>query len=50
MKTVIQSVIFHVDTDNSGKVESSYIADKKLEAEWTEIKKCEPEKVQVRTK
>ena len=49
MKTVIQSVISHVDSDKSGEVEINYIADKQLEAEWTQIKKCEPEKVQVRT-
>ncbi len=49
MKTVIQSLISHVDNDNTGDIEINFLADKKLEAEWAEIKKCEPEKVQVRT-
>ncbi len=49
MKTVIQSVISHVDDDNTGDVEINCIVDKQLEAEWEKIKKCEPEKAQVRT-
>lgn len=34
MKTVIQSVISHVDDDNTGDIEINYLADKQLEAEW----------------
>lgn len=33
MKTVIQSVISHVDDDNTGEVEINYLADKQIEAE-----------------
>ena len=49
MKTVIKSLVSHVDNDKTGDIEINFLADKKLEAEWQEIKKCEPGKVQVRT-
>ncbi len=41
---MIQSIIFH-----AGDVIINYLANKRVDAEWQEIKKCEPEKVQVRT-
>ncbi|MCW9711392.1 hypothetical protein LQ318_00615 [Aliifodinibius salicampi] len=44
MKTVIQSLISHVDNDNTGDIEINFLADKKLEAEWAEIKKCDTDK------
>jgi hypothetical protein len=48
LKTVIRKVESSVETDNSGAVEVQYIADKKLEAEWSEIKNANSEKIKVR--
>ena len=41
MITVIQSLISHVDNDNTGDIEINFLADKKLEADWPKIEKCE---------
>ena len=49
LKTIVRRVESTVKTDNSGSVEVKYVADKKLEAEWAEIKNANSEKIKVRT-
>lgn len=49
VKVKVCKVISNVDKDSTGTIEVKYIADKRFEAEWQEIKKCEPDDVQVRT-
>lgn len=40
-QTLVRRVTSYVKTDNFGSVEIKYIAVKKLESEWKEIRKCE---------
>ncbi len=49
IQTLVRKVTSNVKIDNSGTVEVEYIADKKLESEWAEIKNANSEKIKVRT-
>ena len=46
---LIKTVLSTVHTDNTGTIEVNYKADKKLEAEWAEIKNANSDKIKVRT-
>ncbi|TYP94855.1 site-specific DNA recombinase [Fodinibius salinus] len=41
IKALVRRVTSNVDRDKTGMIEVEYIADKKLEAEWPKIEKCE---------
>ena len=49
MITIVKQVISTVKINNSGSIEIHYIADKKLETEWAEIKNANSDGIKVRT-
>jgi hypothetical protein len=49
MRTVVRHVISTVEINNTGSIQVHYIADKKLEADWAEIKNANSDGIKVRT-